>query len=155
MVPLKKKVKIKPKKPKVVMVSGGFDPVHVGHLRMFQEAKSLGDKLLVVINSDEWLKRKKGQSFMSSPDREEIIKGFECVDYTYVLKSNRDDVGEAIELFKPNIFANGGDRKAPKDIPESEICKKYGVKMVFNIGHGGKVRSSSELLKKYSKRIKR
>ena len=145
----------KANKPKLVMVSGGFDPVHIGHLRMFQEAKRLGGKLLVVINSDSWLIRKKGKNFMSSEDRKEIIKGFECVDYVHVLESDRDDVVEAIEKFKPDIFANGGDRKAPKDIPEAEVCKKHKVKMVFNVGHGGKVRSSSDLLKEYSKYIKK
>ncbi len=136
------------------MVSGGFDPIHIGHLRMFQEAKALGDKLLVVINSDSWLIRKKGKKFMSSKDRKEIIEGFACVDHAYVLESDRDDVSEAIELFKPAIFANGGDRKAPKDIPEAKVCKKYNVKMVFNVGHGGKIRSSSILLDKYSQKPK-
>lgn len=138
---------------KLVMVSGGFDPVHVGHLRMFEEAKKLGDELLVVINCDDWLMRKKGKKFMSSHDRAEIIKGFRCVDHVFVLESDRADVGEAIELFKPAIFANGGDRKAEKDIPEAEVCKKYNVEMVFNVG-GGKLRSSSELLKEYHKEEK-
>jgi len=136
------------KTEKLVMVSGGFDPIHVGHLRMFQEAKKLGDELLVVLNCDAWLVRKKGKAFMSSVDRAEIIKAFDCVDQVYVLETDRADVSEAIELFKPHIFANGGDRKAEKDIPEAPICKKHGVKMVFNVG-GGKLRSSSELLKKY------
>ena len=130
------------------MVSGGFDPIHVGHLRMFQEAKSLGDELLVVVNCDNWLMRKKGRKLMSSGDRSEIIKGFSCVDQVYVLETDRNDVSEAIELFKPAIFANGGDRRAEKDIPEAEACKKNGVEMIFNVG-GGKVRSSSELLKDY------
>ena len=134
---------------KLVMVSGGFDPIHIGHLRMFQEAKKLGDELLVVINCDAWLIRKKGKAFMSSEDRAEIIKGFECVDHVYVLESDRNDVSEAIELFKPHIFANGGDRRKQADIPEAAACKKHKVKMIFNVGSGGKVRSSSELLKNY------
>jgi len=130
------------------MVSGGFDPVHVGHLRMFQAAKALGDELVVVLNCDNWLRKKKGNNFMSSEDRAEIIKAFDCVDYVYVLETNRNDVGEAIELFKPYIFANGGDRRAEKDIPEAEVCKRLGVQMVFNVG-GDKLRSSSDLLKNY------
>ncbi len=146
---------VKLKKSKLVMVSGGFDPIHIGHLRMFQEAKKLGNKLLVVINSDAWLIRKKGKNFMSSEDRKEIIKGFDCVDYVYVLETDRDDVGEAIELFKPAIFANGGDRKIEKDIPEVLICKKLKVKMIFNVGYGGKIRSSSELLKEYIEYFKK
>jgi cytidyltransferase-like protein len=136
------------KTKKVVMVSGGFDPVHVGHLRMFEAAKKLGDELLVVVNCDRWLIKKKGKKFMSSADRSEIIRGFKCVDDVYVLETERMDVGEAIEHFKPAIFANGGDRRAEKDIPEAEACKRLGIEMVFNVG-GGKLRSSSELLQHY------
>jgi len=143
------KLKPKPRNKKLVMVSGGFDPIHIGHLRMFEEAKKLGDELVVVINCDSWLMRKKGRKFMSSEDRAEIIRGFKCVDHVYVLESERNDVGEAIEHWKPHIFANGGDRKDEKDIPETEVCKKYNVQMIFNVGHGGKVRSSSDLLKMY------
>lgn len=132
---------------KVVMVSGGFDPVHVGHLRMFDEAKALGDKLIVVLNCDAWLVRKKGRAFMSSDERAELIRGFRSVDLVYVLETDRDDVCEALELFKPHIFANGGDRKAD-NIPEYKTCEDLGIEMVFNVG-GGKIQSSSELLKKY------
>lgn len=131
------------------MVSGGFDPIHVGHVRMFEAAKKLGDELLVVINCDRWLVKKKGKNFMSSADRSEIIKSFQCVDHVYVLETERMDVGEALEHFKPAIFANGGDRFAD-NIPEFKVCTEFGIEMVFNVGHGGKVRSSSELLKAYS-----
>lgn len=130
------------------MVSGGFDPIHIGHLRMFEEARKLGDELLVVINCDKWLIRKKGKNFMPSKDRAEIIQSFRCVDRVYVLETDRSDVGEAIELFRPAIFANGGDRKEEKDIPEAAICAKFGVEMIFNVG-GDKVRSSSDLLNVY------
>lgn len=132
------------------MVSGGFDPIHVGHLEMLKEAKELGDKLLVVLNCDDWLTRKKGKFFMNQDDRAELIKSIKYVDNVYVLQSVRDDVGEAIEKFKPDIFANGGDRKDEASIPEAEICKKLGVEMVFNVGQSGKIRSSSDLLKTYA-----
>lgn len=137
------------KKPKVVMVSGGFDPVHVGHLRMFEAAKALGDRLVVVLNCDRWLLKKKGKNFMSSADRAELISAFRCVDEVFVLETDRMDVGEALEIFKPTIFANGGDRRAEKDIPEAEVCTRLGITMVFNVG-GDKLRSSSELLKNYA-----
>lgn len=130
------------------MVSGGFDPVHVGHLRMFDAAKKLGTKLIVVLNCDAWLMRKKGKAFMNQNERAELIAGFSCVDEVFILESDRNDVVEAIEKFRPHIFANGGDRKEEKDIPEADICKKLGVEMIFNVG-GGKIRSSSELLKNY------
>ncbi|QQG46332.1 MAG: adenylyltransferase/cytidyltransferase family protein [Candidatus Niyogibacteria bacterium] len=136
---------------RVVMVSGGFDPIHVGHLEMFKEAKELGGKLLVVLNCDDWLVRKKGKFFMNQNDRAELIKSIRYVDDVYVLQSDRNDVGEAIEKFKPDIFANGGDRKNEASIPEAKICKKLGVKMVFNVGRSGKIRSSSKLLAEYSK----
>ncbi|MHB1117910.1 MAG: adenylyltransferase/cytidyltransferase family protein [Minisyncoccota bacterium] len=133
---------------RIIMVSGGFDPVHIGHLQMFEEAKKLGDKLVVVLNSDEWLVRKKGKYFMNQEERAAIVRGFACVDDVFILESDRNDVGEAIEKIRPHVFANGGDRKDEKDIPEAEICQKLGVEMVFNVG-GGKVQSSSELLKQY------
>ena len=133
---------------RVVMVSGGFDPVHIGHLKMFEEAKKLGDKLVVVLNCDKWLIRKKGKNFMSQEERAGIIRGFSCVDDVFILESDRNDVGEAIEKIRPQIFANGGDRKAEADIPEAKICKELGVEMIFNVG-GGKVQSSSWLLKEY------
>ena len=138
---------------KLVMVSGGFDPLHVGHLEMLEEAKKLGDRLVVVLNCDEWLVRKKGRRLMQEEDRAALVKGLKFVDDVYVLKTDRDDVGEAIEKFKPHIFANGGDRKDETSIPEASICKKFGVEMVFNVGKRGKIRSSSELLDDYAKRV--
>ncbi len=125
-----------------------FDPVHVGHLKMFEEAKSLGDWLVVVLNCDDWLVRKKGRAFMNQADRARLILALKPVDEVYVLQSDRADVCEALERFKPSIFANGGDRKAD-NIPEYETCEKLGIKMVFDVG-GGKYDSSSALLKRYS-----
>lgn len=137
---------------KLVMVSGGFDPLHVGHLEMFREAKQLGGRLLAVLNCDRWLVRKKGKYLMNQADRAVLVRGIKYVDEVYVLESERDDVGEAIEKFRPDIFANGGDRKCEDDIPEAEICRKLGVEMVFNVGRSGEIRSSSEILEAYSKK---
>ena len=134
------------------MVSGGFDPVHIGHLEMLKEAKALGARLLVVLNCDDWLIRKKGRFFMNQNDRVELMKSIRYVDDVYILQTDRDDVGEAIEKFRPDIFANGGDRKDEASIPEAEVCKKLGVKMVFNVGKSGKIRSSSELLRTYTEK---
>lgn len=142
----------KKKNPVVVMVSGGFDPVHIGHVRMFEQAKKLGDKLIVVINNDNWLKFKKGFVFMIEDDRKEIIKSFKPVDKVLLTahKKNTKDISvcREIELLKPDIFANGGDRKGD-NIPEYALCEQLGIKMVFNVGHGGKVRSSSELVQRH------
>lgn len=137
---------------KTVVVSGGFDPVHIGHVRLFEEAKGLvgpEGKLIVVLNCDAWLIRKKGKAFMQQNDRAEIIRAFGCVDDVYILESNRDDVGEALEHLRPHIFANGGDRRNTDDIPEAHVCEKHGIEMVFNVGEGGKMYSSSELLRNY------
>ncbi|OGI73048.1 hypothetical protein A3D42_02990 [Candidatus Nomurabacteria bacterium RIFCSPHIGHO2_02_FULL_41_18] len=138
------------------MVSGGFDPVHIGHVRLFKEAKKLGDELVVVVNNDNWLKFKKGYTFMSDADRKEIIESFRPVDKV-VLTVHKPDTNDItvcreLELIRPHIFANGGDRKENVPVPEYEVCKRLGIQMVFNVGHGGKVRSSSELVKQAKKR---
>lgn len=144
------------------MVSGGFDPVHIGHVRLFKEAKKLGDELVVVINNDNWLRKKKGKEFMKAVDRKEIIEEFASVDRVVVSlhPKNPKDMSVCRELLKikPHIFANGGDRnekdaKDPKSslYREKQIHKKLGIKMVYGVGRGGKVRSSSTLLKNYLK----
>jgi D-beta-D-heptose 7-phosphate kinase/D-beta-D-heptose 1-phosphate adenosyltransferase len=138
---------------KVVAVSGGFDPIHAGHVRMFKEAKKLGTKLVVILNNDNWLSKKKGYVFMSEGERKEIIRALLDVDEVIVTRHEKDDedvsVCKALEEVRPNIFANGGDRKAD-NIPEYRLCNKLDIKMVFNIG-GGKIQSSSELVSNYHK----
>lgn len=138
----------KSKKPIVVAVSGGFDPLHIGHVRMFEEAKKLGDKLIVIINCDDWLVRKKGFAFMSEKERAEIIKSLKPVDDVYIHHSKDHHVNGALKKIHPDIFANGGDRKNTEDIPEAKVCEKLGIKMVFNVGKGGKIQSSSWLTAK-------
>jgi cytidyltransferase-like protein len=133
-----------------VMVSGGFDPIHIGHARMFEKARKLGDKLVVVINNDHWLRSKKGYVFMSEGERKEIIGKFPFVDKVVLTSHKKDDtdrsVSRELAKLKPAIFANGGDRKSTKDVPESKICKELGIKMAFNVGAGGKVQSSSWII---------
>lgn len=147
------------------MVSGGFDPIHPGHIRLFRAAKKLGDKLVVYINNDHWIRKKKSHGFMSARDRAEVISAFRDVDKVIISKhpkNTRDmSVCEGILKVRPDIFANGGDRnekdaKNPKSSlhKDIELCKKLGIKQVFNVGRGGKIRSSSELLKKYVKKHK-
>lgn len=157
------------KKQKIVAVSGGFDPLHIGHIRYMQEAKKLGDKLIVIINNDNWKKQKRKHVFMPDYERKEIIEALGCVDEVIIsghsenLKGPKDmSVSRELSKIKPHIFANGGDRneedaKNPKSSQyyDLEICKKLGIQMVFNVGKGGKIRSSSELLKEYSKKIRK
>ena len=134
---------------KTILVSGGFDPVHVGHIRLFKKAAELGDKLIVLINNDNWLQAKKGFNFMNELDRMEIISALECVDEVILTKHKRNctdlSVCDALGELKPDVFANGGDR-LETNIPEYELCKSLGIQLVFNVG-GGKIRSSSELIK--------
>ncbi len=143
----------KNKKQIVVAVSGGMDPLHIGHIRLFQKAKELGDKLVVILNNDNWLKKKKGNVFMPQEERKEIIQALGCVDEVILTNhsENPEDMSvcEELQKIRPDIFTNGGDRKK-ENIPEAKICEEIGCQMVFNIGHGGKIQSSSWLLQKWS-----
>ena len=134
---------------KKVVVSGGFDPVHIGHLRLFIQAKKLGDHLTVILNSDNFLMKKKGFLFMPFEERKEILMGFSAVDNVLQSIDSDQTVVKSIEKLAKedsiDIFANGGDRKNIKDIPEYDICKKHDIEMVFDIG-GRKINSSSNLV---------
>ncbi len=150
----------------IVATSGGFDPVHIGHTRLFQEAKKLGDELVVILNNDNWLKQKKGFVLMSEIERKEIIESFKPVDRVIVTRhcANPKNMSVCAELLdlKPDIFAKGGDRDkedANKESsslnPEQALCQRLGIKVVFNVGRGGKIQSSSWLAKKFPESIKR
>lgn len=158
---------ITPKKKTVVVVSGGFDPLHIGHVRLMEAAKKLGDELVVVLNNDVWLEEKKGHPFMPEQERKEIIEALRCVDRVVLTKHTLDNpdytecyarwrgIHESLREIKPDIFAQGGDRDDADAVnPESSVyyevitCKEIGCKMVHNVGHGGKVQSSSWLTDK-------
>lgn len=136
----------------LVAVSGGFDPFHIGHMRLFREARALGDRLVVILNNDNWLRKKKGTVFMPEAERKEILEAIRYVDQVVLTEHapNPTDMSVCQELRKlqPQIFANGGDRNI-QNIPETSACEEIGCVMVFNVGAGGKVQSSSWLLKKY------
>lgn len=141
-----------------IAVSGGFDPLHVGHIRMFKEAKKRGDKLVVILNNDNWLLTKKGYVFMPEKERAEIIRSFSFVDRVYITKHTKNDpdrsVCKALRALRPDVFANGGDRKAAADIPEATLCSTLGIRMVFRVGKGGKIQSSSWLVEAAARRKK-
>jgi len=140
--------------PRVVAVSGGFDPVHIGHVRLFNEARKLGDKLIVILNNDNWLMKKKGYVFMPQAERKEIIESFASVDEVIYTAHGIDpedmSVSEALLRLRPHIFANGGDRHT-YNTPENDACAKIGCQRAYNIGAGGKVQSSSWLIAKANK----
>ena len=154
-------------KKSVIILSGGFDPVHKGHLRMFREASWLGHQVIVGLNSDDWLTRKKGKPFMEFEERKEIIEGFKYVNQVLPFDDSDDtacnliqrvrtmynnemfdydykDVGHSgMEDYHQIYFANGGDRTTD-NVPEQPVCEQLDVTMLWGIG-GGKIQSSSWL----------
>ncbi|OHB91262.1 MAG: hypothetical protein A3E19_02055 [Planctomycetes bacterium RIFCSPHIGHO2_12_FULL_52_36] len=138
--------KIDRKKEIVVTTSGGFDPVHIGHIRLFREAKALGDKLVVILNTDDFLLKKKGYVFMPFDERKEILESIKYVDEVMPCIDTDQTVSKTLEKLRPDVFAKGGDRKE-SNTPELPLCKELNIRVVFNVG-GGKVQSSSWLVKR-------
>src|SRR3989344_4886434 len=150
-----------PKKRKlVVAVSGGFDPIHIGHIRFFEAAKKLGDELVVILNNDNWLRKKKRYIFMPEKERKEVIEALRPVDRVVLTSHTKNasdmSVCRTLKIIQPDIFANGGDRNIPDSKkknsslnPEVEVCRRLDIRMAWNVGKGGKIQSSSWLLRKY------
>ena len=134
---------------KTVMLSGGFDPMHKGHVRMILSAAHFGD-VIVVANSDDWLMRKKGYIFMPWEERAEILLAIKGVIAVERVDDADGTVCEAIRRLKPDIFANGGDRKGD-NTPEVALCEELGVSLAWNVG-GEKIQSSSELVSSLKER---
>jgi len=132
-------------KPKVVAVSGYFNPVHRGHISLFSEAKKLGDKLVVILNNDQQVAIKGSQKFMDEQERKEIIENLKPVDEVVISIDKDGTQCATLAMLKPDIFANGGDRRNPADLPEAAICAEHNIQMIFNVG-GDKIQSSSWLL---------
>lgn len=130
---------------KTICVSGGFDPLTVGHVSLIEEAKLYG-KVVVILNSDDWLLRKKGYHFMPYSDRYRILMALSDVGQVIPVNDIDGTVCTALRAFKPDYFANGGDRTL-NNTPELDVCRELGITPVFNIG-GGKISSSSELVKR-------
>lgn len=127
---------------KKVAVSGYFDPLHVGHLEYLKLAKSLGDYLIVIVNTNSQCKIKKGKPFMDENDRLEIVRNLKMVDEVFLSIDQDKTVCKSLEKIRPDIFANGGDRSTD-EVPEKVICNKYKIKMIDGLGE--KIRSSSDL----------
>ena len=150
------------KKYKVILISGGFDPVHKGHIECIQNAKKLADEVWIGLNNDSWLIRKKGKSFMKEGERKFIMESLRDVDYVYVMNPliHGDDtaidfidharkkfVNQNGDLPKGVMaFGNGGDR-TETTTPENDVCNSYGIESVWGLGK--KIQSSSWLLEKY------
>lgn len=130
---------------KTVMVSGGFDPIHGGHVQMIRDAAQYGN-VIVVANSDDWLIRKKGYVFMSFEERAKILKEIKGVILVSAVDDSDNTVCEAIRMLRPDYFANGGDR-GKNNTPEQNVCEQLGVEMLWGIGGDYKFNSSSDLAK--------
>ena len=141
------------KMPDIILVSGGFDPVHIGHIKLINDANKYGD-VVVLLNSDAWLRNKKGKEFLSFDERKIImqnIKGvLDVLDFDDSDQSCVDGILKAKNLFQNNIikFANGGDRNN-NTTPEKEFCDKNNIETLFGIGGNNKSNSSSWILKKW------
>lgn len=131
-----------------VAVSGGFDCLHRGHVRMIQEASQFGE-VVIILNSDAWLMRKKGYVFMPWEERKEILEAIKGVKKVVPVDDTDGTVCEALGREKPTYFANGGDR-SDKNTPELTVCKDNNITMIWGIG-GGKIQSSSELVSRLRK----
>ena len=136
------------KENKTVMVSGGFDPIHVGHIRMIREAAKHGE-VIIVANSDEWLYRKKGYNFMGFNERKEILMAIKGVIDVFPVNDDDGTVCTALIEHKPTYFANGGDRTS-ENTPEKMVCEELGIEMLWNMG-GQKIQSSSDLVQRVPK----
>jgi cytidyltransferase-like protein len=127
-----------------VAVSGAFDPMHVGHARYIREAAKLGDRLVVILNKDDFLLRKKGFVFMPFEERKEILENVKGVDEVVASIDEDQTVCKTLEMLKPDIFAKGGEYSGPQKAPEMETCRKIGCKVTTNVG-GDKIRFSNEV----------
>jgi D-beta-D-heptose 7-phosphate kinase/D-beta-D-heptose 1-phosphate adenosyltransferase len=135
-------------KETIVIASGYFNPLHVGHLEYLELAKKLGDRLIVIINNDEQVKLKGSAPFMSQEDRIKIVRALKCVDEVFLSIDKDPSVCQSIEFLArargASIFAKGGDRNTG-NIPEKEICDRMGIEIID--GLGAKIRASSDLIK--------
>ena len=130
-------------KNKTIAISGGLDPIHVGHINMIQAASQLGD-VIVILNSDEWLKRKKGYVFMPYDERKCLLNQLKGVTAVSAVDDADGTVCEALRRLEPDMFGNGGDRTVI-NTPEAAACQELDIKMVWNLG-GHKIQSSSGLI---------
>ena len=136
---------------KIVVVSGGFDPIHSGHIAYFRSARDLGDMLIVGVNSDAWLERKKGRAFMPANERVAVVKALKHVDVAMEFNDSDGSACDLLEQVKQRypgdeiIFANGGDR-TKENIPEMTVS---GVTFAFAVGGENKMNSSSWILQEW------
>jgi len=147
--------KIREKLESIVCTSGGFDPIHSGHISCFQESKKYAKTLVVIVNGDNFLTDKKGKAFMSLSERCLIVSSIKNVDYVIPFEIRNDStVIKALEKIKPSYFTKGGDRYDKKTIAEWDICEKLDIKIITNVGNEKKETSSSKYLNDWTSKNK-
>jgi D-beta-D-heptose 7-phosphate kinase/D-beta-D-heptose 1-phosphate adenosyltransferase len=134
---------------KIVAVSGGFDPIHAGHIALLKAASSYG-KVTVILNTDEWLTKKKGKPFMDFATRKTILESIRYVDKVITANDYDGTVCFTLATYTPDYFANGGDRES-ENTPELATCRNLGIIPLFGIG-GGKLQASSTLLSNWAEK---
>jgi cytidyltransferase-like protein len=140
---------IRPQAGRIVCTSGGFDPLHPGHASCLIESKQYGDTLVVVVNGDGFLARKKGKAFMNLLTRCNLVACVREVDYVIPFEIENDQtVSHALRLIHPHVFTKGGDRVDFTNIPEWQVCQELGIEVVSQVGQP-KLWSSSDLLKEW------
>jgi D-beta-D-heptose 7-phosphate kinase/D-beta-D-heptose 1-phosphate adenosyltransferase len=134
---------------RIVCTSGGFDPLHPGHASCIIESKQYGDTLVVVVNGDNFLQRKKGKAFMDLQTRCHLVASLREVDYVIPFEIEDDPtVCQALRLLRPDVFTKGGDRVDNTNIPEWQVCQELGIELVSQVGRP-KLWSSSDFLKEW------
>lgn len=133
-------------KGSLIVTSGGYDPIHPGHISCIVDSKNYGDVLAVVVNGDWFLDYKKGKAFMDLATRCEVVSAIRGVDYVIPFEIENDQtVCKALEAIRPDVFTKGGDRIDASTIPEWETCQEHGIEIVTGVGDS-KVHSSSNIL---------
>jgi len=138
--------------PIVVAVSGGFDPLHYGHIKYIQSAKKLGDYLVVIVDPDSYLINKKGYYFLTQIERARIVEQIKGVDEVFLSKDENNNICDALREIRPSIFANGGDRQEA-NVEEDIVCQELYCQQVFGIGGYNKENSSSMIVKQFLERF--
>lgn len=133
-----------------VAVAGHFNPLHIGHLQLIDEARRMGNYLVVIVANDIQAKNKREKVFTPLTERMMIMSHIKGVDEVVASVDNDSTIKETLKLVMPDILASGCDEEHPDAIEEYEICYKLGIKTKWNVG-GNKIRSSSEILKEYTK----
>lgn len=134
-VSLQEFARLRPKLGKIVATSGGYDPIHPGHISLIIDSKQYGDTLVVIVNGDWFLTSKKGKPFQNLATRSLIVSGIKNVDYVVPFEIEDDmSVNEALKIIKPHVYTKGGDTVDPSTIREWEICQANKTKVVFGVG---------------------